>query len=79
MIALVIAVVVAFLANGEMNYAAVEAKDTQDCMARVQDIAHERLAQNATESVKVLAFEFKCVEFEAPPPPPKHVPQKDEA
>lgn len=78
MVALIIAVVVAFLANGEMNYAAVEAKDQADCMARVQDIAHERRVQNATESVKVLAFEFKCVEFEAPPIP-AHVPTKDEA
>lgn len=81
MTALIIAVVVAFLANGEMNYAAVDAKDDADCRAHVAQIAHDRLVQNATESVKVLAFEFKCVEFEAPPslPAPKHVPTKDEA
>lgn len=81
MASLIIAVVVAFLANGGMNYAAVDVKDDAECHARVAEIAHARLEQNAQEDVKVLAFEFKCVEFVAPPslPPVKHVPTKDEA
>lgn len=82
-----IAVIVAFLANGEMNYAAVDADDIDDCKAKVAQIAHQRLAANATEAVKVLGFSYKCVEFEntfppietPPAPKPPHVPGKDEA
>lgn len=76
----IIAVVVAFLANGDANYAAVDVHSTEECQAKVAEIAHERLIQNASEEVKVLGFSFKCVEFEVPPTSkPPHVPGKDEA
>lgn len=76
----IIAVVVAFLANGEANYAAVDVRSTEECQAKVAEIAHARLIQNENEPVKVLGFSFRCVEFEAPPgPKPPHVPGKDEA
>jgi hypothetical protein len=59
-----IAVVVVFLANGEMDYAAVGAKDQADCKQKVAKTAHERLDQNRQEEVKVLGFAFECVAFE---------------
>jgi hypothetical protein len=84
-----IAVVVAFLANGDMDYAAIEAKDQADCKQKVTKIAHERLDQNAQEEVKVLGFAFECVALEnelhatAPgettSPKPAHIPGDREA
>lgn len=76
----IIAVVVAFLTNGEANYAAVDVRNVEECQAKVAEIAHERIVQNENETVKVLGFSYKCVEFEAPPASkPPHVPGKDEA
>ena len=84
-----IAVVVAFLANGEMNYAAVDAKDEADCKLKAAEIAHNRLGQNKQEEIKVLGFAFECVGFEnkfgvsVPSEPasakPKHIPGDHEA
>jgi hypothetical protein len=88
MIAL-IAVVVAFLANGDMNYATVDAADEADCRQKVAQIEHERLDMNEQEQVKVLGFAFECVAFEnkfgipVPSEPasvePKHIAGRDEA
>ena len=84
-----IAVVVAFLANGDMNYAAVDARDQADCEQKVVKIAHDRLDQNKQEEGKVLGFAFECVAFEnklgvtVPSQPdsakPKHIPGDREA
>jgi hypothetical protein len=84
-----IAVVVAFMANGEMNYAAVDAKDEADCKQKVVKIAHDRLDQNEQEEIKVLGFAFERVTFDskfgvaAPSEPaslkPKHIPGDREA
>jgi len=84
-----IAVVVAFLANGDTDYAAVGAKDETDCKQKVAEIAHDRLDQSKQEEVQVLGFSFECIEFEnkfpitVPSEPgsskPKHVPTDDEA
>ena len=84
-----IAVVVAFLANGHMSYAAMDASDEADCKQKASEIAHERLDQNAEEEVKVVGFAFECVEFEnkfgvtAPSEPtsakPRHIPGANEA
>jgi hypothetical protein len=84
-----IAVVVAFLANGDTDYAAVEAKDQADCKLKVMTIARERLDQSAREEIKVLGFAFECVAFEnklgftVPGEPaftkPKHIPGDREA
>jgi hypothetical protein len=59
-----IAVVVAFLANGDMNYAAVNAADETDCRQEVAQIEHERLDLNEEEEVKVVGFASECVGFE---------------
>jgi hypothetical protein len=59
-----IAVVVAFLSNGDMNYVAVDAADEADCKQKVSEIAHQRLDQNEQEDVKVVRFTYQCVEFE---------------
>ena len=59
-----IAVVVAFLANGDLNYATVDATDEADCRQKVATIEHERLDRNEQEEVKVLGFAFECVTFE---------------
>jgi hypothetical protein len=70
-----IAVVVAFLANGEMNYAAVDATDEADCKQKVMEIAHERLDRNEQEEVKVIGFNYQCIENELPiaaPSEPAH-------
>ena len=88
-----IAVVVAFLANGDMDYAAVDAKDQADCKQKAAEIARDRLGRNEQEEVKVLGFSFECVEFEnefdnkvpatAPSEStsakPKHIPGANEA
>jgi hypothetical protein len=84
-----IAVVVAFLANGDMNYATVDAADEADCRQKVATIEHERLDRNEQEEIKVLGFAFECVTFEnkfgvaAPYEPPsvkpKHIPGGEEA
>lgn len=85
-----IAVVVAFLANGDMDYAAVVATDEADCRQKVAEIAHVRLDQSEQEDeVKVLGFSFECVELEnkfavtdpsdAAPVKPRHIPGSDEA
>ena len=84
-----IAVVVAFLANGEMSYAAVDATDEADCKQKVAEIARDRLHQSDQEEVKVLGFSFECIEFENRFPVavpsesesanPKHIPGNDEA
>ena len=84
-----IAVVVVFLANGDMDYAAVDAKDEADCKQKVAEIAHGRLDQSEQEEVRVLGFSFECIEFEnkfpvtVPSEPgsakPKHIPTDDEA
>jgi hypothetical protein len=84
-----IAVVVAFLANGDMNYATVDAADEADCRQKVAQIEHKRLDMNEQEEVKVLGFAFECVAFEnkfgiadpsePPSAKPKHIPGRDEA
>jgi hypothetical protein len=84
-----IGVVVAFLANGDMNYAAVDAADEADCKQKVAEIAHARLDQNEQEEVKVVGFTYQCIEFEskfpvaAPAEPahamPQHIPGNHEA
>jgi hypothetical protein len=84
-----IAVVVAFLANGDMNYAAVDAADEADCKQKVAEIAHERLDRNEQEEIKVVGFNFQCIEFENKFPvaapgesahaKPQHIPGDHEA
>jgi len=83
-----IAVVVAFLANGDTDYAAVDATDEADCKQKVAEIAHERLDKSKQEEIRVLGFSFECVEFEnrfpvTPNEPDstkvKHIPTDDEA
>lgn len=74
---IIIAVVVAFLTSGTYNYAAADVDTLEDCQAKVAEIAHARLQANAAEEDKVLAFSFKCIEFEVPPKP-KHIPGKNE-
>jgi hypothetical protein len=84
-----IAVVVAFLANGDMNYAAVDAKDEADCKQKAAEIAKDRLDQSQQEEVKILGFSYECIEFENRFPvtvpserefaQPKHIPTDDEA
>jgi hypothetical protein len=84
-----IAVVVAFLANGDMNYATVDAADEADCRQKVVQIEHERLDRNEQEEVKVLGFAFECVTFEnkfgiavpnePPTAKPEHIPGGEEA
>ena len=84
-----IAVVVAFLSNGDTNYAAVDAKDEADCKQKVAEIAHDTLDQSKQEEVRILGFSFECIEFEnrfpvtVPSEPgsakPKHIPTDDEA
>jgi len=59
-----IAVVVAFLANGNMDYAAVDAADEVDCKQKAAEIAQVRLDQNEQEEVKVVGFTYQCIEFE---------------
>jgi hypothetical protein len=84
-----IAVVVAFLANGDLDYAAVNAKDEADCKQKAAEIAKERLDQSRQEEVRILGFSYECIEFEnrfpvtVPSEPgsaqPKHIPTDDEA
>lgn len=84
-----IAVVVAFLSNGEMDYAAVDATDEADCRQKATQIAHDRLDQNEQEEAKILGFSYECVEFEnqshemdpteSDSGQPRHVPGKNEA
>jgi hypothetical protein len=84
-----IAVVVAFLSDGDMNYVAVNAQDKADCQRKVAEIERIRLDQSEQEEVKVLGFSFECIEFEnkfpatVPSKPasarPKHIPGDQEA
>ncbi len=84
-----IAVVVAFLANGDLDFAATDVKDEADCKQKVVEIVRDRLDRNEQEEVKVLGFDFECTTFEnrlgvtAPSEPasakPKHIPGDHEA
>jgi hypothetical protein len=84
-----IAVVVAFLTNGDMNYATIDAADEADCRQKIAQIAHERLEKNEQEEVKVVGFASECVTFEnkfgiavpnePPSAKPKHIPGGEEA
>jgi c-di-GMP-binding flagellar brake protein YcgR len=84
-----IAVVVAFLSDGDMNYVAVGAQDKADCQQKVAEIERIRLDQNEQEEVKVLGFSFECIELENKSPVtvpnkpasarPKHIPGDQEA
>jgi hypothetical protein len=84
-----IAVVVAFLSNGDMNYAAVDAADEADCKQKVLDIAQQRIEQSEQEEIKVIGFNFQCIEFEnkfpvttpdePTPSKAKHIPGNNEA
>jgi hypothetical protein len=84
-----IAVVVAFLANGDMDYAVVDATDEADCKQKFTEIAHLRLDQNEQEDVKVVGFNYQCIELEnkfpiaVPSEPthakPHHIPGDHEA
>ena len=59
-----IAVVVAFLANGDVSYVAVDATDEADCRQKAETIARDKMLENEKAEVKVLGFEFECVAFE---------------
>jgi hypothetical protein len=63
MAGILMAVVVAFLADGSINYASEPAHTVDDCKAHVAQIITERLEANKKEDVKVKGFSYRCDEF----------------
>jgi len=61
-----VAVLIAWLASGEMNYAAQDVNGEEDCKTFISETALARLEMNKTEDDKVVAFSFKCIQFDRP-------------